>query len=99
MIAAANKHMYNNGAVCGTKYKVRCTGPIGRGPNPCHGGDVEVTMVDLCDGCKDDQIDLSEDAFSQIADTDAGIIKIKYHKWVILELWKLIETIFGFLIS
>ncbi|CAA2985699.1 EG45-like domain containing protein [Olea europaea var. sylvestris] len=81
MIAAANPSLYNNGAACGTRYRVTCTGPTNQGvPQPCTGNDVTVTIVDLCPGCGADQLDLSQEAFSTIANTDAGRIRIEYNQ-------------------
>ncbi|KDP34255.1 hypothetical protein JCGZ_07826 [Jatropha curcas] len=46
MIAAASDAIWNNGAACGRKYRVRCTGATNNGPPPCKGGSVDVTIVD-----------------------------------------------------
>ncbi|XP_073158283.1 EG45-like domain containing protein [Henckelia pumila] len=79
MIAAANRALYNNGAACGSFYKVRCTGPTNQGvPQPCRNGEITVQIVDLCPGCTDNQLDLSQEAFSMIADPNAGRIQIEY---------------------
>ncbi|KAL0453802.1 UNVERIFIED_CONTAM: EG45-like domain containing protein [Sesamum latifolium] len=80
MIAAANPALYNNGAACGRRYRVRCTGPTNQGiPQPCRNGEITVTIVDLCPGCGADQLDLSQQAFSMIADPNAGRIRIDYN--------------------
>ncbi|CAA2968231.1 Hypothetical predicted protein [Olea europaea subsp. europaea] len=76
MVAAANPSLYNNGAACGRRYRVRCTGPA----NACTGNEVTVTIVDLCPGCGNDQLDLSQQAFSVIANPDAGRIMIDYNQ-------------------
>uniref|UniRef100_A0A0D9X938 Expansin-like EG45 domain-containing protein n=1 Tax=Leersia perrieri TaxID=77586 RepID=A0A0D9X938_9ORYZ len=82
MVAAANDGLYNNGAVCGRCYAVKCTGATnGGGDNPCTGATVTVKMVDNCassDGCQS-TIDLSREAFAKIANLDAGIISITYN--------------------
>lgn len=81
MVAAANAALYNNGAACGTRYTVQCTGPTNAGvPAPCRNGPITVTIVDLCPGCGADQIDLSEQAFTTIADPNAGRIRIEYNR-------------------
>ncbi|KAI3444104.1 hypothetical protein Pfo_000769 [Paulownia fortunei] len=72
MIAAANPALYNNGAACGRSYRVRCTGAN------CRNGEVTVRIVDLCPGCGPNQLDLSREAFSIIADPNAGRIQIDY---------------------
>ncbi|KAK4404481.1 EG45-like domain containing protein [Sesamum angolense] len=79
MIAAANPALYNNGAACGRSYRVRCTGPTNNVPNVCRNGEITVRIVDLCPGCGADQLDLSQEAFSMIADPNAGRIRIDYN--------------------
>ncbi|KAJ4792538.1 Expansin-related protein 2 [Rhynchospora pubera] len=79
MIAAASDALWNNGAVCGKKYTVKCTGPTNPGiPQPCTGKTVIVKIVDHCPGCQG-TLDLSKEAFSTIANPVAGIIKIDYN--------------------
>ncbi|KAG6427818.1 hypothetical protein SASPL_112065 [Salvia splendens] len=81
MVAAANPALFNNRAACGDRYTVQCTGPTNQGvPQPCRNGPITVTIVDLCPGCAADQIDLSEQAFNQIADPAAGRIRIEYNR-------------------
>ncbi|XP_073271763.1 EG45-like domain containing protein [Primulina huaijiensis] len=80
MIAAANRDLYDNGAACGKNYRVKCTGPTNQGvPQPCRNGEIIVKIVDLCPGCGTNQLDLSEQAFSTIADPNAGKIQIEYN--------------------
>ncbi|CAK9176828.1 unnamed protein product [Ilex paraguariensis] len=82
MIAAASNAIWNNKAACGTFYRVRCTGSTNVGvPQPCRGQSVVVKIVDYCPspGCQG-TIDLSQEAFSMIADPNAGKIKIEYNK-------------------
>ncbi|KAI8562763.1 hypothetical protein RHMOL_Rhmol03G0060400 [Rhododendron molle] len=79
MIAAASPTIWNNRAACGRMYRVRCTGPTNQGvPQPCRGQSVVVKIVDYCPpGCAG-TIDLSQEAFSKIADPNAGKINIEY---------------------
>ncbi|KAL2317178.1 hypothetical protein Fmac_031054 [Flemingia macrophylla] len=80
MIAAASEAIYANGAACGKMYKITCTGATNNGvTQPCKGGSVTVKIVDLCPspGCQA-TFDLSQEAFSAIANTDAGKIQIDY---------------------
>ncbi|KAH7859971.1 hypothetical protein Vadar_023982 [Vaccinium darrowii] len=79
MIAAASDAIWNNRAACGRRYRVRCTGPTNQGvPQPCTGQSVVVKVVDYCPpGCAG-TIDLSQEAFSVIANRDAGKIKIEF---------------------
>ncbi|KAL3643259.1 hypothetical protein CASFOL_014074 [Castilleja foliolosa] len=80
LIAAANPSIYNNGAACGRRYTIRCTGPTNAGvPQPCRNGAITVTIVDLCPGCQNDQFDLSQEAFAMIADPNAGRVLIDYN--------------------
>ncbi|KAL2481018.1 putative EG45-like domain containing protein 1 [Abeliophyllum distichum] len=81
MIAAANPSLYNNGEACGRRYRVKCTGATNQGvPQPCTGNEVTVKIVDLCPGCGNDQLDLSQEAFSVVANPDAGRIKTDYNQ-------------------
>ncbi|KAH7441635.1 hypothetical protein KP509_03G046800 [Ceratopteris richardii] len=71
--AAASSAIYNGGAACGTYYRIFCTG------NGCNGGGpITVKIVDLCPGCAANQFDLSQRAFSSIADTAVGVVDIDY---------------------
>ncbi|PON56022.1 Expansin [Parasponia andersonii] len=78
-IAAASNVFWKNGAACGKRYKITCLGPTNQGvPHPCTGKTVVVKIVDYCPpGCAG-TIDLSKEAFSTIANTDAGKINIQY---------------------
>ncbi|XP_055824608.1 EG45-like domain containing protein [Solanum dulcamara] len=81
MIAAASDTIWGNRAACGRMYRVTCTGPTNQGvPQPCTGTSVVVKVVDYCPpGCRG-TIDLSQEAFSQIANIDAGKIKINFNQ-------------------
>ncbi|PSS07900.1 EG45-like domain containing protein [Actinidia chinensis var. chinensis] len=82
MIAAASDALWDNGAACGRMYRVSCSGPTNEGvPEPCKEGSVTVKVVDRCPspGCQA-TIDLSQEAFSTIANTDAGKINIDYNQ-------------------
>ncbi|KAI9125657.1 hypothetical protein K1719_003075 [Acacia pycnantha] len=79
MIAAASDPIYNNGAACGRMYRVTCTSGTNSVPNACRGGSVTVKVVDRCPspGCRA-TLDLSQEAFSIIANPDAGVVNIDY---------------------
>ncbi|XP_059440102.1 EG45-like domain containing protein [Corylus avellana] len=80
MIAAVSDALWENGAACGRMYSVTCTGPTNQGvPQPCR-GTVTVKVVDRCPGCDANNIDLSQEAFSAIADPNAGKINIDYNQ-------------------
>lgn len=72
MIAAVSSDIFQNKAACGSMYRVTCTGAN------CRGGSVTVKVVDLCPGCSANGFDLSQEAFSAIADINAGRISIDY---------------------
>ncbi|KAL7237542.1 hypothetical protein ACSBR2_003778 [Camellia fascicularis] len=78
MIAAASDAIGGK-AACGRKYNVTCTGPTNQVvPCPCTGKSVVVTIVDYCPpGCHG-TIELSQDAFTIIADRNAGKVNIEY---------------------
>ncbi|KAL8488754.1 hypothetical protein ACS0TY_024883 [Phlomoides rotata] len=78
MLATVNPSLFNNKAACGTFYKVRCTGSTST-PRACRNGEVRVKIVVLCPGCGPNQFDLSREAFSVIANPDAGRILIDYN--------------------
>ncbi|KAL5229922.1 hypothetical protein ABZP36_028698 [Zizania latifolia] len=82
MIAVASDSFCNNGAVCGRCYVVKCTGAAYPGGDyPCTGGSVTVKIVDYCPssgGCTG-TIDLSKEAFTMIANLDAGEVKVTYN--------------------
>ncbi|HND12053.1 MAG TPA: expansin EXLX1 family cellulose-binding protein [Pseudomonadota bacterium] len=67
MVAAMNAPQWAASAVCGTCVDV--TGPKGT---------VTVRIVDLCPECKSGDLDLSEQAFTMIADKSAGRVKISW---------------------
>lgn len=77
MIAAASTDVFANRAACGTFYEITCKGAASGGRNPCSKNPtVKVMVVDLCPGCHKNSFDLSREAFSKIADLDAGRINI-----------------------
>lgn len=78
MIAAASDKLWDNGRVCGKYFTVKCTGPRNPVPHPCTGKSVRVKIVDHCPAGCASTIDLSREAFAQIANPVAGIINIDY---------------------
>jgi expansin (peptidoglycan-binding protein) len=67
MVAAMNAEEYDNAAYCGAY--VHVTGPEGA---------VVVRIVDLCPGCEAGHLDLSLQAFDQIADVSQGSVSITW---------------------
>lgn len=67
MVAAMNAEEYDTAALCGAYFLVM-------GPN----GQVTVRIVDLCPECKAGHLDLSQEAFAQIADLVQGRVAITW---------------------
>ena len=67
MVAAMNADEYDNAALCGAYVKVN-------GPD----GEVMVRIVDLCPGCSTGHLDLSREAFAQIAELYLGRVDITW---------------------
>jgi expansin (peptidoglycan-binding protein) len=67
MVAAMNAEEYNNAGVCGSYVYV--TGPKGA---------ITVRIVDLCPECLAGHLDLSREAFEQIADLYLGVVPIAW---------------------
>ena len=81
MIAAVSADIFQNKAACGRMYRVTCVRGTNAGvPQPCKGGSVTVKVVDLCPGCSSNGFDLSQEAFSAIADPAEGRIIIDYEQ-------------------
>lgn len=78
LIAAAGDQLWNNGAICGKNFIVKCTGPTKPVPRPCTGKSMTVTIVDHYPEY-DETLALSRETFDVIANRDAGIIKIDYY--------------------
>jgi expansin (peptidoglycan-binding protein) len=69
--------VFGNREACGTYYEITCKGATSGGGNACkQNPTVKVMVVDLCPGCNKNSFDLSKEAFSKIADLDAGRINI-----------------------
>lgn len=76
MIAAASHAIWNKGIACGVYYNIKCSSATNLAPNPCKSSiRVIVRIVDYCPRCAA-AINLSLDAFSVIANPDAGVVKI-----------------------
>jgi expansin (peptidoglycan-binding protein) len=67
MVAAMNAAQYDTAALCGAY--VRVAGPKGT---------VTVRIVDLCPGCRAGDLDLSQEAFAQIANLAQGRVAITW---------------------
>lgn len=69
MVAAVSGADYAHAAWCGACLAV--AGPL---------GDVVVRVVDQCPGCRHGDLDLSREAFAQIAPLSAGRTKVTWHE-------------------
>ena len=67
MVSAMNAEEYDNAGACGAYLHV--TGPK---------GEVTVRIVDLCPECRAGHLDLSREAFAQIADLPQGRVPISW---------------------
>ncbi|KAL3744102.1 hypothetical protein ACJRO7_013370 [Eucalyptus globulus] len=76
MITGVGAELWDNGRACGRMLRVRCTRSANGFPKPCKDGVITVKVVDYCQQPCD--INLSEDAFSCIANIDAGKVWVDY---------------------
>lgn len=82
-VAAASNTIWENRAACGKSFILTCIGATNLAPYPCQNiFTIVVEIVDYCPNCRE-TLNLSEDAFSEIANLDAGVIKIEYFKYII----------------
>ncbi|KAK4852901.1 hypothetical protein QYF36_000923 [Acer negundo] len=81
MIAGVSDELRGNGAACGRRYRVQCIGGANEVPHPCRSGaSVEVTIVDYCRPPCNGVLNVYRDAFAQIADLDAGKVRVEYNQ-------------------
>ncbi|GLJ27216.1 hypothetical protein SUGI_0533590 [Cryptomeria japonica] len=81
LFAAASDTIWGNGAACGRHYRITCTGATNQGvPKPCKSGSIVVKIVDHCPAGCAGTIDLSKQAFTDIANPDAGKVYINYEQ-------------------
>jgi len=85
-IAALNTNWYNSGKVCGQCYEVACVGAWTGSNACCTGKNVTVLVTDHCPAggtwCNGDvnHMDLSDAAFTRIANPSCGVIKLNYRQ-------------------
>ncbi|XP_016487241.1 EG45-like domain containing protein [Nicotiana tabacum] len=77
LFVAVSEGLWDNGAACGRRYRLRCMSGSGRWP--CKGGTIDVRVVDYCRKrpCPS-TIALSSDAFSEISRSPNAKINIEY---------------------
>ncbi|BAT78174.1 hypothetical protein VIGAN_02082000 [Vigna angularis var. angularis] len=76
LFAAVNEGLWDNGAACGRRYRIRCVSGNNR---PCKGGSIDVKVVDSCPGspCPNSLL-MSNDAFAAISRFPHAKINIEY---------------------
>ncbi|CAN0860212.1 EG45-like domain containing protein 2 [Linum grandiflorum] len=76
MVAVVGGHLYQNGAGCGTKYQISCTGPK-KGACLPSAKPVTVTVAGYCKKCPTLFL-LPKEVHSAIAYPDASVVKVSY---------------------
>ncbi|KAH7681606.1 Barwin-like endoglucanases protein, partial [Dioscorea alata] len=76
LFAAASSGIWDNGAACGRRYKLRCLSGLKR---PCKDASIVVEVVDLCktNPCSATLL-LSNEAFDLVSKTSSTKINIEY---------------------
>ncbi|KAH9322347.1 hypothetical protein KI387_016986, partial [Taxus chinensis] len=82
LFAAASDAIWDNGAACGRQYTIRCLSGT-QNQNPCLNNTVSIVVkiVDYCSSLDRDcnaTLELSSDAFMDIANSTTPIINIEY---------------------
>ncbi|PWA33958.1 DNA methylase, N-6 adenine-specific, conserved site [Artemisia annua] len=82
MIAKVHSGMFTNGKACGTKYRVRCLSGTNKAiRNACTGNTIDVMVVDRCERCAANELQLTQEAFSKIAVLNLGRVNIEYEQY------------------
>ncbi|KAJ4826573.1 hypothetical protein Tsubulata_008523 [Turnera subulata] len=74
LFVKVSESLWDNGAACGRRYRLRCLSGNNR---PCNNGILEVRVVDYCKRCTS-TIQLSRDAFSAISHSSTAKINIEF---------------------
>ncbi|KAI3468035.1 hypothetical protein Pfo_024698 [Paulownia fortunei] len=76
LFAAVSEGLWDNGAACGRRYRLRC---LSGSNKPCKGGTVDVRVVDFCSKrpCPS-TIVMSNDAFATVSHSPHAKINIEY---------------------
>ncbi|KAL6985282.1 hypothetical protein U1Q18_018660 [Sarracenia purpurea var. burkii] len=82
LFGAVSEGLWDNGAACGRRYRLRCLSGNNR---PCRAGTVEVKVVDFCSRrpCPS-TIVLSNDAFATLSTSPGAKINIEYIQYATL---------------
>lgn len=95
LFVAVNEGLWDNGAACGRRYRLRCLSGNNR---PCKDGTIDVRVVDFCQKSPcPSTILLSNDAFSAISRSANAKINVEYIQSVHL-LFLLLNFLFLILI-
>uniref|UniRef100_A0A7N0TD36 Expansin-like EG45 domain-containing protein n=2 Tax=Kalanchoe fedtschenkoi TaxID=63787 RepID=A0A7N0TD36_KALFE len=70
MFIAVGEGLWDNGAACGRKYRLKC---LSGSNKPCKGGTIDVKVIDFCPKCSS-TIVMSNDAFSSVSNASDRII-------------------------
>lgn len=74
LFVAVNEAMWDNGAACGRRYKLRCISGSRRG---CNVDSTDVTVVDHCRNCRTD-FELSQAVYKLLTRRPNAIINVEY---------------------
>ncbi|KAJ9551013.1 hypothetical protein OSB04_015058 [Centaurea solstitialis] len=81
MVSKAHSGLFANGSACGRRYRVRCISGTNKAiRDACKGNSVDVVIVDRCDMCSVNQLELSEEAFEKIARVELGRVNVEYEQ-------------------
>ena len=81
LFVAVNEGLWDNGAACGRRYRLRCLSGKDR---PCKDGTIDVRVVDFCkkSPCPS-TILMSNDAFSAVSRSSNAKINVEYIQFVL----------------
>ncbi|XP_027355073.1 EG45-like domain containing protein [Abrus precatorius] len=76
LFVAVDEGLWDNGAACGRKYRIRC---VSGNNKPCKGGSIDVKVVDFCASspCPSTLL-MSSDAFAAISRFPRAKINIEF---------------------
>lgn len=77
LFVSVNEGLWDNGASCGRRYRLKCLS--GRNNRPCKEGTIDVVVVDFCSRrpCPSTMV-LSNDAFAAVSHSPKAKINIEY---------------------
>ncbi|KVI01352.1 Barwin-like endoglucanase [Cynara cardunculus var. scolymus] len=88
MISKAHSGLFANGSACGRRYRVHCISGTNKAiRNACTGNSVDVMVIDRCNMCAVNQLELSEEAFAKIARVELGRVNVEYEQYLYFKLF------------